>query len=111
MGLADGCIWLGTRYNPQKGLLTLVSEKYPDREENRRDILDTIHSLVAEGERAFPQTDPAIRARIEERQAAMERQDRGLPPPDFSLRVGNQAYLLFSRHHIVVQWHGQSVAN
>ncbi|CAL8470756.1 g10298 [Coccomyxa elongata] len=83
----------GPRYNPQKGLLTLVSEKYPDREENRRDILDTIHSLVAEGERAFPQTDPAIRARIEERQAAMERQDRGLPPPDFSLRkrVGEAA--------------------
>ncbi|BDA45660.1 hypothetical protein COCOBI_07-4470 [Coccomyxa sp. Obi] len=76
----------GPRYNPRKGVLTLVSEKYPDREENRRDILDTIHALVAEGERAFPQTDPAIRARMEERQAAMQGQERGLPPPDFSLR-------------------------
>ena len=35
------------RYNPKKGELTLVCEKYPDREENRRDILDTLHALVA----------------------------------------------------------------
>lgn len=35
------------RYNPNKGELTLVCEKYPDREENRRDILDTLHALVA----------------------------------------------------------------
>lgn len=76
----------GPRYNPEKGRLTLVSEKYPDREENRREILDIIHALVAEGERAFPQTDPAIKARMEERQSIMQGQDLGLPPPDFSVR-------------------------
>ena len=81
-----------------------MSEKYPDREENRRDILDTIHALVAEGERAFPQTDPAIRARMEERQAAMQRQDQGLPPPDFSRRVSGHADSLFLLHRIVI-WH------
>ncbi len=72
------------RYNPKKGLLTLVSEKYPDREENRRDILDTLHALVAEGERAFPQTDADIQKVQEERRAARERMSRGLPVPDYN---------------------------
>jgi hypothetical protein len=72
------------RYNPNKGELTLVSEKYPDREENRRDILDTLHALVAEGERAFPQTDSAILKLQEERRVARENQDRGLPAPEYN---------------------------
>lgn len=62
-----------------------MSEKYPDREENRRDILDTLHALVAEGERAHPQTDPAVRQLQEERRAARERaQSTGLPVPEFN---------------------------
>ena len=35
------------RYNAARGLLTLTCEKHPHREANRRDILDTLHALVA----------------------------------------------------------------
>ena len=42
------------RYNPNKGVLTLTSEKYHDREENRLHIVEMLHGLVAEGQRAYP---------------------------------------------------------
>lgn len=42
------------RYHPDNGELTLVSEKTPDREENRRHIMDMLHDLVEEGHRAYP---------------------------------------------------------
>jgi hypothetical protein len=72
------------RYNPKKGLLTLTSDKYPHREENRRELLDMLHALVGEGERAFPQPDPAIRVQQEERRAAREAaQWRGVPVPEY----------------------------
>jgi len=58
----------------------LVSEKFPDREENRRDILDTVHALIAEGERVHPQQDPEIQRQQAERKAAREQQ-KGVPVP------------------------------
>ena len=64
------------RYSPEKGEVTLTCEKYPDREENRRDVLDTIHALIAEGERKHPQTHPAIIKQQQERKEARE----NLPP-------------------------------
>ena len=45
------------RYDPRKGLLTLTSEKYPDRTENQFHIMDILKDVVAEGKRAFPLED------------------------------------------------------
>lgn len=45
---------LPRRYNPNKGELTLVSERHPEREENRLHIMDTLHALIEEGERVHP---------------------------------------------------------
>lgn len=42
------------RYEPNNGLLTLVSEKHSMREENRRHIMELIAKLVLEGHQAFP---------------------------------------------------------
>ncbi len=47
------------RYNPNTGELTLISERYPEREENRVDIMETLHALIAEGERVHP-SEPAV---------------------------------------------------
>lgn len=64
------------RYNPSKGELTLTCEKFPDRDQNQRELLDTIHALIAEGEQVHPQTDPAIIQQQKERKAGRE----NLPP-------------------------------
>ena len=45
---------LNHRYNAATGELRIVSERYPEREENRLAILETIHALVAEGRRVYP---------------------------------------------------------
>lgn len=66
----------GPRYNPSKGELTLTCEKFPDRDQNQRELLDTIHALIAEGEQVHPQTDPAIIQQQKERKAGRE----NLPP-------------------------------
>jgi len=42
------------RYNPNKGLLTLTSEKYREREENRLHVVEMLTGLVKEGQRAYP---------------------------------------------------------
>ena len=52
--LAVGLYLFGVRYNANKGLLTLVSEKYSMREENRRHIMEMLAQLVSEGHQAFP---------------------------------------------------------
>lgn len=44
----------GPRYNPNDGRLTLVSKRYPHREENRRHIVRIIKALVEEGHRKHP---------------------------------------------------------
>ena len=41
------------RYNPNKGELTLTSEKYPHREANRNHIMQMLRDLVAEGHRVM----------------------------------------------------------
>ena len=64
------------RYNPQRGEITLTSEKFPEREQNRRELLDMVHALIAEGERKHPQTDPALVQQQQKRKAARE----SLPP-------------------------------
>ena len=59
------CFWLtyaelclfAIRYDANKGLLTLVSEKYSMREENRRHIMEMLAQLVSEGHQAFPVPD------------------------------------------------------
>lgn len=71
------------RYNPKKGEITLTSEKYPDREQNRRELLDMVHALIAESKRKHPHTDPAIMQQQKDRKAARE----NLPPmpvPEFN---------------------------
>jgi hypothetical protein len=45
--------WCG-RYTPKKGLLRLTSDRYRDREDNRRNIVDIIRALVEEGHARFP---------------------------------------------------------
>lgn len=47
------------RYDPRKGILTLTSEKYSDREENRLHIVEMVHKLVDEGHRAHPAVEAA----------------------------------------------------
>lgn len=42
------------RYNPNKGILTLTSEKYRDREANRLHIAEMLNELVKEGQSMFP---------------------------------------------------------
>lgn len=54
MQLADLFIVPSCRYNPKNGELTLTSERYPEREENRLHIMDMLHALIAEGERVYP---------------------------------------------------------
>lgn len=44
----------GPRYNPNKGLLRLTSDRYPHREANRAQILKMLNALVEEGHRKFP---------------------------------------------------------
>ncbi len=51
---------LCNRYNPHKGLLTLVSEKYSVSEENRRHIMEMLVQLVSEGHKAFPAPDAQL---------------------------------------------------
>ena len=67
----------------EKGEVTLTSERYPDREQNRRELLDMVHALIAEGERKHPQSDPVIIQQQKDRKAARE----SLPPmsvPEFN---------------------------
>lgn len=42
------------RYDPKTGILRLVSERYINREDNRRHIIEQISSLADEGRRLFP---------------------------------------------------------
>ena len=51
---------LHCRYNPNNGKLTLVSEKYEMREDNRRHIMEMITGLVSEGRQAFPAEDAEL---------------------------------------------------
>eukprot|EP00873_Tetraselmis_striata_P009137 jgi/Tetstr1/429401/TSEL_019312.t1 len=44
----------GPRYTPKTGVLRLTSDRYREREDNRRDIVDTIRALVKEGHARFP---------------------------------------------------------
>mmetsp|Transcript_29147 Transcript_29147/g.82172 ORF Transcript_29147/g.82172 Transcript_29147/m.82172 type:complete len:354 (-) Transcript_29147:61-1122(-) len=58
----------GPRYHPTTGILRLVSERYPQREDNRRHIVDQIGDLVEEGKRLFPNpNEEADRAAHRER--------------------------------------------
>ena len=81
------CAWTrwvdAYRYNPQRGEITLTSEKFPEREQNRRELLDTVHALIAEGERKHPQTNPAIVQQQQERKAARESLPP-VPPPEYN---------------------------
>jgi hypothetical protein len=46
------------RYNPNKGELKLVSEKYPSSEENRQHVMELLYKLIQEGERKYPRPSP-----------------------------------------------------
>jgi hypothetical protein len=54
------------RYNPNKGLLTLTSERYQQREENRLHITQMLRDLVQEGQRAYPCEDKQQDAPVRE---------------------------------------------
>ena len=54
------------RYNPSKGLLTLTSERYLQREENRLHITQMLKDLVQEGQRAYPSEDQQQDAPVRE---------------------------------------------
>ncbi|KAJ7535158.1 hypothetical protein O6H91_12G021200 [Diphasiastrum complanatum] len=43
---------VGKRYNPRKDELTIVSERYSHREENRKDVLRTLYALIEEANKA-----------------------------------------------------------
>ena len=42
------------RYDPETGLMTLASQKYPKREDNRREVMRIVNELVKEGRTKFP---------------------------------------------------------
>ena len=46
--------WRNDRYDPETGLLTLASQKYPKREDNRREVMRIVNELVKEGRKKFP---------------------------------------------------------
>ena len=52
----------GPRYNPNKGLLQLSSDRYPHREANRAHIRQVLDALVAEGHAKFPAQQQAAAA-------------------------------------------------
>lgn len=58
------------RYNPDNGELTLISERYPEREENRMHIMDMLNALIAEGERVHPSDKAAEDGQTQQQQAA-----------------------------------------
>ncbi|CAI5468380.1 unnamed protein product, partial [Closterium sp. Yama58-4] len=43
---------VGRRYNAQRDELTIVSERYRHREENRKDVFRILHALIAEANKA-----------------------------------------------------------
>ena len=45
------------RYNPANGRITLTSDKYTDREANRRDIMTLLYSLIQEAHHRYPTGD------------------------------------------------------
>ncbi len=47
------------RYNPRNGQLTLVCERYTERDENRAHILEQLYALVEEGHRVHPMKQQA----------------------------------------------------
>ena len=58
------------RYDKSTGKLTLVSEKYNVREENRRHIVEMLAQLVSEGHQAFPNADSEALAKAPLQQAS-----------------------------------------
>ena len=48
------------RYNPRNGQLTLVCERYAERDENRAHILEQLYALVEEGHRVHPAQRQAV---------------------------------------------------
>jgi small subunit ribosomal protein S35 len=38
----------GTRYNPQTGIITMASEQFPHRAQNKRYLSDLLDKLIAE---------------------------------------------------------------
>ncbi|XP_062007708.1 uncharacterized protein LOC133724844 [Rosa rugosa] len=68
---------VGKRYNPGKDELTITSERFEHREENRKDCLRTLLSLIEEAEKANKLAEDArvlyVKERLRENPAFMER--------------------------------------
>ena len=60
---------LVSRYDAQRGLLTLTSTRYADREANRRDIVRMIHMLVEAGRAHSASIDLETSASLYQRKA------------------------------------------
>lgn len=68
---------VGKRYNPGKDELTITSERFEHREENRKDCLRTLLSLIEEAEKANKLAEDArvsyVKERLKANPAFMER--------------------------------------
>ncbi|XP_004303117.1 PREDICTED: uncharacterized protein LOC101309172 [Fragaria vesca subsp. vesca] len=68
---------VGKRYNPGKDELTITSERFEHREENRKDCLRTLLSLIEEAEKANKLAEDArisyVKERLRANPAFMER--------------------------------------
>ncbi|KAK0587192.1 hypothetical protein LWI29_018833 [Acer saccharum] len=68
---------VGKRYHPGKDELTIISERFEHREENRKDCLRTLYSLIEESGKANEMVDDArasyVKDRLRANPAFMER--------------------------------------
>ncbi|KAK2647948.1 hypothetical protein Ddye_015437 [Dipteronia dyeriana] len=68
---------VGKRYHPGKDELTIISERFEHREENRKDCLRTLYSLIEESGKANKMVDDArasyVKDRLRANPAFMER--------------------------------------
>eukprot|EP01018_Ginkgo_biloba_P026038 Gb_03065 [translate_table: standard] len=76
---------VGKRYHPGKDELTIVSERFAHREENRKDVLRTLYALIEDAEKADTLVAEARTAYMKERLKAN---------PEFQERLRAQAAML-----------------
>lgn len=70
----------GPRYKPANGELTLTSERYEHREDNRRYLMKVLKDLMQEGQRAFPSPDYKLSPGEEPMEQWMQQHQQQQPP-------------------------------
>ncbi|KAL0462365.1 UNVERIFIED_CONTAM: hypothetical protein Slati_0124100 [Sesamum latifolium] len=70
----------GKRYNPGKDELTITSERFEHREENRKDCLRTLFSLIEEAGKARQLVEDARTSAVKERLKLIQNSWKGYKP-------------------------------